>query len=400
MKSSIMSDRILALSLMTWNWQQPDWPNFTWNQARLTAAEKEFLVGSGVFIGAIKHLGDEDRNQLTVEAMSTEALTTSEIEGEILDRASVQSSIQRQLGLTADKRKVGPAERGISEMMIDLYKSFSGPLTDNTLFTWHRMLMGGRRDLKDIGRYRTSDEPMQVVSGRAGAPRIHFEAPPSTRVPAEMTRFIEWYNRTAPSGSQPLPALTRAGVSHLYFECIHPFEDGNGRIGRALAEKALAQSLGQPSLIALAATILAWRARYYDALEAANKTNEITAWLAWFAGTTIEAQRRTLALIEFLIDKTKLFDRLGEQINERQKKALLRMFQEGPEGFKGGMSAGKYSSITGASPATTTRDLADLTEKGALIREGERRHARYKLSVPLRHVPHITINERGEVVEG
>lgn len=400
MKSSIMSDRILALSLMTWNWQQPDWPNFTWNQARLTAAEKEFLVGSGVFIGAIKHLGDEDRNQLTVEAMSTEALTTSEIEGEILDRASVQSSIQRQLGLTADKRKVGPAERGISEMMIDLYKSFSGSLTDNTLFTWHRMLMGGRRDLKDIGRYRTSDEPMQVVSGRAGAPRIHFEAPPSTRVPAEMTRFIEWYNRTAPSGSQPLPALTRAGVSHLYFECIHPFEDGNGRIGRALAEKALAQSLGQPSLIALAATILAWRARYYDALEAANKTNEITAWLAWFAGTTIEAQRRTLALIEFLIDKTKLFDRLGEQINERQKKALLRMFQEGPEGFKGGMSAGKYSSITGASPATTTRDLADLTEKGALIREGERRHARYKLSVPLRHVPHITINERGEVVEG
>ena len=385
---------------MTWNWQQPDWPHFTWNQARLAAAEKEFLVASGMFIGAIKHLGEEDRNQLTVEAMSTEALTTSEIEGEILDRASVQSSIQRQLGLIADNRKVGPAERGISEMMIDFYKSFSQPLTDDTLFAWHRMLLGGRRDLKVIGRYRTTDEPMQVVSGPIGAPRIHFEAPPSAPVPREMARFIEWYNETAQSGPAHLQALTRAGVSHLYFECVHPFEDGNGRIGRALAEKALAQSLGQPSLIALAATILARRARYYDALEAANKTNDVTSWLAWFAGTAIEAQRRTLALIEFLIDKTKLFDHLGERINERQKKALLRMFQEGPAGFKGGMSAGKYSSITGASPATTTRDLADLTEKGGLIREGERRHARYKLSVPLRPVAHVTINDHGEVLEG
>jgi len=385
---------------MPWNWQQPDWPNFTWNPTRLAAAESEFLLGGGVFIGTIKHLGDEDRNQLTIEAMSTEALTTAEIEGETLDRASVQSSIQRQLGLESDKRRVGPAERGVSEMMIDLYRSFSGPLTDETLFGWHRMLMGGRQGLMDIAGYRSGDEPMQVISGPVGAPRVHFEAPPSGRVPAEMARFIEWYNQTAPSGPRPLPALTRAGVSHLYFESIHPFEDGNGRVGRALAEKALAQSLGQPTLIALAATILARRARYYDALEAANKANDITPWLAWFAGATIEAQRRTLALIDFLIAKTRLFDRLGEQINERQKKALLRMFQEGPEGFKGGMSAGKYSSITGASPATTTRDLSDLTEKGGLVREGERRHARYKLAVPLRPAAHVMINERGELVEG
>jgi Fic family protein len=384
---------------MTWNWQQPDWPDFTWNRDRLAAAEKEFLLGSGVFLGAIKHLGDEDRNQLTVESMSTEALTTSEIEGEILDRASVQSSIQRQLGLATDKRKVRAAEQGISEMIINLYKSFSNPLTDDTLFAWHGMLTSGRRDLKDIGRYRTGDEPMQVISGPLGAPKIHFEAPPSWRIPKEMTRFIAWFNRTAPSGEGPLPALTRAGVSHLYFECIHPFEDGNGRIGRALAEKALAQSVGQPSLIALAATILARRARYYDALEEANKANEVTPWLTWFAGTTIEAQRRTLAIVEFLIDKTRLFDRLGAEMNERQMKALLRMFEEGPEGFRGGMSAGKYATITGASPATTTRDLSDLVEKGALVREGELRHARYRLGVPLRPVAYITLNDRGEIVE-
>src|SRR5205823_9590250 len=142
------------------------------------------------------------------------------------------------------------------------------------------------------------------------------------------------------------------------------------------------------------ATILFRRKSYYEAPEAANKQNEITSWVAWFAGIAIEAQRRTIALVEFLIDKTKLLDRLKGELNERQTKALLRMFREGPEGFEGGLTAGKYSTITGASPATTTRDLAHLDAKGALVREGERRHARYRLSVPLRPVPLVTLNER------
>src|ERR1700689_4737681 len=326
---------------MTWNWQQPDWPRFAWKPSRLDAAEQQFLVGGGTFVGAIKHLGDEDRTQLTVEAMSMEALTTSEIEGEILDRASVQSSIQRQLGLAAENRRATPAERGVSEMMVNLYKTFAAQLSDDILFEWHHMLMSGRQDLKDIGRYRTSSEPMQVLAGPMGSPKIHFEAPPSAKVPSEMRQFITWFNRTAPRGAEPLPALTRAGVTHLYFESVHPFEDGNGRIGRALAEKSLAQSLGQPSLIALAATILARRARYYTVLEAANKSNEITEWLAWFAGTTIEAQRRTLAFIEFLIDKSKLLDRIRGQLNNRQEKALLRMFREGPVGFREGLGAAR-----------------------------------------------------------
>ena len=384
---------------MTWNWQQPDWPKFAWNRERLALAEQQFLIGAGVFVGTVKHLAKEERNQLTIEAMSAEALTTSEIEGEILDRASVQSSIQKQLGLAADNRRVAPAEQGISEMMVDLYRTFSAPLSNAMLFEWHRMLMTGRLDFTDIGRYRTSHEPMQVLSGAIGFPKVHFEAPPSARVPSEMAKFVTWFNRTAPGSAEPLSALTRAGVAHLYFESIHPFEDGNGRIGRVIAEKSLAQSLGQPTLIALAATILARRTSYYQALEAANKKNEITAWLAWFAGATIEAQRRTIALIEFLIAKTKLLDRLNGQLNDRQQKALLRMFKEGPEGFKGGLTAGKYSTITGASPATATRDLADLTEKGALVREGERRYAHYALVVPLRPVPHISLGDRGELVE-
>src|SRR5215471_6292304 len=196
---------------MTWNWQQPDWPKFIWRSPRLAAAEQQFLVGGGTFVGAIKHLGEGDRNQLTVEAMSTEALTTSEIEGEILDRASIQSSIQRQLGLAADNRRAAPAERGISEMMVNLYTTFATPLSDDMLFEWHRMLMGGRQDLTYVGRYRTSAEPMQIVSGAMGVAKIHFEAPPSAKVPAEMKQFIAWFNQTAPGGPDALPALTRAG---------------------------------------------------------------------------------------------------------------------------------------------------------------------------------------------
>ncbi len=198
----------------------------------------------------------------------------------------------------------------------------------------------------------------------------------------------------------PLPAVTRAGIAHLYFESIHPFEDGNGRIGRALVEKALAQNLGRPTLIALAATILAKRKVYSDALERNNKDVEITDWLAWFAAMVIEAQLRTMSLVDFLIDKTRLLDRFAAQLNERQKKALLRMLREGPEGFRGGLSAGNYIAITGAATATTTRDLADLVAKGALVREGERRHARYQLNIPSRPVTPIAIDESGAVVEG
>jgi Fic family protein len=368
---------------MTWNWQKPDWPNFTWDASRLRKAEEQFLLGSGMFAGTIKHLGEQDREQLTIEAIGREALTTSEIEGEILDRASVQSSIRRQLGLGTDHRRVKPAEQGIAEMMVSLYRTFAEPLSGDMLFAWHGMLTNGRRDLKNIGRYRTDTEPMQVVSGALYSPKVHFEAPPPARVRKEMARFVKWFNRTAPTGSDPIPALTRAGVAHLYFESIHPFEDGNGRLGRAISEKALAQSAGQSTLTALAATILIRRKAYYEALEVANKDNNLTRWLCWFAGIAIEAQKRTEAHVEFLLDKTRLLDRLRGQLNARQEKAILRMLREGPEGFKGGLSAGNYLTITGASPATATRDLADLVEKKALHRIGERRHARYKVAIGL-----------------
>jgi len=364
---------------MMWNWQQSDWPDFSYDKSRIEGSERRLLLGAGLRFGAFKHLNEDDKRQLTVELISNEALKTSEIEGETLNRDSLQSSIRRQFGLMSDHRKVSPAEQGIAELMVSLYRGFASPLSHTMLFEWHQMLANGRRDLHDIGRYRTHPEPMQIVSGAVYAPKVHFEAPPSSEMMPEMDRFIAWFNESAPEGKNPLPALLRAGMAHLYFVSIHPFEDGNGRIGRALAEKALAQSLGQPTLIALAYTIERHKKAYYEALERANRHNEITGWLIYFADLVLTAQAYTQSWIEFLIKKTKLHDRLRGQLNARQEKALDRMFREGPEGFTGGLSAEKYINITGATRATATRDLHDLVGKGALSRTGERKHTRYHL---------------------
>jgi Fic family protein len=162
----------------------------------------------------------------------------------LLDRDSIQSSIRRQFGLITDNRKISAAKQDIAEVMVDLYRGFEAPLSYTMLFEWHKMLTNGRRDLNDTGQYRTHLEPMQIVSGAIYAPKVHFEAPPSSLMLPEMDRFIAWFNDTAPKGKTPLPALLRAGIAHLYFVSIHPFEDGNGRIGRVIAEKALAQCLG------------------------------------------------------------------------------------------------------------------------------------------------------------
>jgi Fic family protein len=366
---------------MAWNWEQPGWPEFTYDSGALEPLEKQFLVQSGEFVGACRHIGADDQETLKIELISDEAVKTSEIEGEILNRDSVQSSLRQQLGLGIERPGVKPAERGISQMMVDLYQNFATPLTDQAMFDWHKMLLSGDREIKVIGGYRTHADAMQVVSGPIHKRTVHFEGPPSSRMPNEMKRFVAWFNDTAPGATNPLPALTRAGVAHLYFVCIHPFEDGNGRIGRALAEKSLAQNLGQPSLIALAYTIERKRKDYYAALERNNKDLEITAWMKYFAGTILEAQNNTIKRVDFYVAKAKLYEKLRGQLNERQEKVLARMFREGIDGFKGGLSADNYISITQTSRATATRDLQDLVEKGALTKTGELRHTRYSLNI-------------------
>lgn len=366
---------------MKWNWQQEDWPRFRWEPSALEALETQFWRQAGVFLGVTQHFNEADKTLVTVHLMTGEAIKTSEIEGEYLNRESVQASIRRNFGLDTDNRRIPPAELGIADMMTDLYRNCTRPLTHETLYHWHKLLTSGRYDLRDIGHYRTHADPMQIISGPIGNPKIHFEAPPSKMMKKEMNQFIAWFSKTAPDGKNPLPALIRAGIAHLYFVSIHPFEDGNGRIARAIAEKSLAQHLGVPTLIALSQTIQNNRKAYYESLAQNSLENEITSWLVYFAKTVLNAQNYSLNLVNFLIEKTKLYDRVKDQLNERQEKAISRMFREGLEGFKGGLSAENYISITHTSRATATRDLQDLVEKKVLIKTGQLKSTRYHLNI-------------------
>ncbi|MBY3095697.1 Fic family protein [Rhizobium laguerreae] len=366
---------------MAWNWELAGWPKFEWNPELLRERELASMENAAIAVGTMRHLGKNDREDVVIELLSSDALSTSAIEGEVLDRDSVQSSLRRQLGLSAAPLRSSPAEAGIAEMMADLYRHPLDPITEERLFEWHRMVMNGRRDIADIGSYRRHDEPMQIVSGAFGRQRIHFEAPPSERLAVEMSRLLEWLEHTSPEGAHPLAAVTRAGIAHLWFESIHPFEDGNGRIGRAIAESALARAISTPTFSALSKSLLKHRRDYYAMLEEASSTLVIDDWLSWFADRALEAQYSADELVRFLIEKTRLMDRLRGALNERQEKVLLRMLAEGPEGFTGGLSAGNYATITGAPPSTITRDLADLVEKGALLRTGERKATRYRLNL-------------------
>lgn len=363
---------------MKWSWQQPKWPTYSYNIKALEGYEKELLRNSGAFHGVLKCLGSKEQEQLKVQLLSEEAENTSAIEGEYLNRGSLQSSIRREMGLATDKRHITPAEQGIAKMMLDAYQGYEAKLSHNTLYAWHKMLTKGRKDLEYLGEYRGHPEPMLIVSAGKREPIIHFEAPPSSDLKSMMSDFIEWFN-----GSDTQPAIVRAGIAHLYFETIHPFEDGNGRIGRAIAVKTLSQCLGQATLVALSYVIENNKKDYYNALQTTNCSLEIQPWLDYFAQTVLKAQAHTQKHIEFLIEKTKFFDKFDEKLNERQRKVLLRMFREGVDGFEGGLSAENYISMTKVSRATATRDLTTLTNMGALEKRGELRYTRYYLSFKL-----------------
>lgn len=200
---------------MPWNWTLTDWPTFRYDAAVLEQFEQKFLLSSGEIIGAVHHVTPNDREQLQIELLGEEAMQTSAIEGEFLDRLSVQSSLRHHFGLAPDSYPTKPREQGIAEMMVDVYSGFAEPLSNETLFRWHNMLLSHDKHLATIGEYRQHKEAMQIVSGKPDRPTVHFEAPPSARVPDEMAHFIDWFNRTGPTGTTPLPALSRAGLSHL-----------------------------------------------------------------------------------------------------------------------------------------------------------------------------------------
>jgi len=362
---------------MTWNWELPDWPKFKYDVTTLASLGQRFLKGAGGVFAILKHLEDEKKRSFIVEILSTEGLKSSEIEGEILERESLQSSIQRHFGFVDEEKKIMPREQGMGDLMWEVYDTYDQVLTHDMLFHWHRLLMDKDSRISDIGHYRTHEDPMQIVSGRYDRQTVYFEAPPSKIVRQEMSEFIEWYNSSRNGES----ALARASVAHVYFESIHPFEDGNGRIGRALVEKALSQNLGQPTLIAVSQVIARRKKEYYKALGMCNRTLDIRKWIEFFSEVIVQSQEESLALVNFLMAKSKLMNDLKGQINERQEKVLMRMFGEGIKGFSGGLSAENYISMTKASRATATRDLADLVKKGALYKTGQLRHTRYWLNV-------------------
>jgi len=239
------------------------------------------------------------------------------------------------------------------------------------------MLTHGRRDLIDIGAYRTHNDPTQVISGAIDNPAVHYEAPPSWRVPEEMEAFIAWFN----GESLKSDPLTRAGIAHLYFESIHPFEDGNGRIGRAISEKALSQSLKQPTLIAISYTIESKKKSYYSALQNNSVGLEISDWLIYFCNLVLTAQDHTQSMIDFLIEKGKYYTRFEKFFNKRQAKVVERIFREGINGFRGGLSADNYITITGTTASTATRDLQKMVETGALKRTGVCKGTGYYLNI-------------------
>ncbi|WP_143960300.1 Fic family protein [Litoribacter populi] len=367
---------------MAYNWQLKGWPSFQWNVEVLQPLILEFGLEWGEMKGLHQGLSKELEEETLIDVMVSEAIKTSAIEGEFYSREDVMSSIKNKLELDPKVFKIRDRNAaGISELMVKVRKSYMDPLSTEMLKDWHAALMSNARNM-EVGDWRKGQEPMQVVSGPIGRETVHFEAPPSQQVPMEMESFIAWYNnQEIPLNNEIGLALFQSSIAHLYFESIHPFEDGNGRIGRAIAEKALAQGLKAPVLLSLSRTITNDKNAYYEAIKEAQKTLDITHWLQYFIQVIIDAQRDAKLLVAFTLKKARFFDLNQDKLEERQIKALQKMFEAGPEGFTGGMSAKKYMSITQVSKATATRDLQHLYQQGMLKQEGAGRSVRYNLNL-------------------
>lgn len=367
---------------MNYNWQQSDWRNFSFSHKDIEDLLFVFAEKAGHLSGLIKAMPATSQEDALIEILVSEAIKTSEIENEYLSREDVTSSIRNNLGLSVPLKEIKDVRaRGIGKLMTVVRQTYDLKLSSETVKQWHSFIFSNQTNIL-VGEWRIHKEPMQVISGVLGKEIVHFEAPPSARVPENMDSFIKWFNDTAPQGKIPIkyPPI-RAAITHLYFESIHPFEDGNGRIGRALADKALSQSLGYPLLLSLSATIESNKKAYYTSLEKAQRKNEITPWLIYFLRVIIDAQQTAETLIEFTLKKAHLFDLYKAKMNERQLKCVQRMFQEGPQGFEGGMTAKKHMRITKTSKATATRDLKILEELGVLIVRGAGRSTQYYLNL-------------------
>tara|TARA_B110001454_G_scaffold15885_2_gene14248 strand:+ start:312 stop:1472 length:1161 start_codon:yes stop_codon:yes gene_type:complete len=375
---------------MNYIWQHKQWPNFVYDSEKLSSLAYQYAKQAAKISGNLLNTDFDDALTAQLDLMVDEAINTSLIEGENLNPASVRSSLQNYLNLTPTLINVADAKaEGLAALIVDVRKNFHKPLNKELLFNWHKMVLVGFEDSilhSDliVGQWRNSPEPMQIVSGPIGYERVHYQAPDSTDLDKLMTGFLDWFNNS----SQPIPGVIRAGIAHLWFEVIHPFDDGNGRIGRAIIEYALAQDLGAPVVLSMSTHIEKNKKDYYqhlnqasccDADELNNKgALDITPWLVWFIETLMAAQRDAESKMEVIFQKTQFWQRhKNTDLSERQKMALNKIFKAGKEGFPNGISAQKYAALAKCAKATATRDLGDLVSKDCLSIEGIGRGIRY-----------------------
>ena len=350
-------------------WERDTWPNLTWQDARVATCLAEVRHTQGKLIGRMEALGFKLREEAVLQTLTQDVVKTSEIEGEQLDATQVRSSLARRLGI--DIGALPPTDRnveGIVEVMLDATRYYDAPLTAERLFGWHAALFPtGRSGMTRIcvGDWRDdSTGPMQVVSGPYGRERVHYTAPPASRVAAEMEAFLAWFN--APISSDP---VIKAALAHLWFVTIHPFEDGNGRIARAIADLALARSEGSSErFYSMSAQIRTERSAYYDQLEQTQKgETDVTEWVLWFLACLDRAIRGADCVLAAVVAKAQFWERAAPMpLNERQIKVLNRLL----DGFEGKMTTSKWATIAKCSQDSASRDIAALIELG-LMRKGE-----------------------------
>lgn len=356
-----------------WIWQQPDWPEFRWDIARLAPRLARARLAQGKVLGATRMLDEASALEAVAAILVEDGLTTSAIEGERLDLAVVRSSVARHLGLPTEGLPTPPrAVDGLVEVLADATQHYELPLTAERLHGWQAALFPtGYSGLYEIraGQWR-GEEPMQVVSGPIGRERVHFTAPPEAALLTEMARLLAWFNQPPPG----LDGLLRAGIAHLWFVTIHPYEDGNGRLARAITDLALAQDEQQAMRrFSLSAQLLRERDAYYAGLERTQRGGlDITEWLAWFLEQVELAAMDAERIVANTLAKARFWRRhQATALSERQRKVLNRLLDAGPDGFEGGINTRKYMGLTKASRATAYRELADLVEKGCLEASGK-----------------------------
>jgi len=360
--------------------QQENWPAFSWDESVLAQLLASMHHARGRLLGRMEALGFMLRGEADLAVMTAEVVKSSAIEGERLNDQEVRSSLARRLGIDiGGATPVSRAVEGVVEMMLDATRNYANPLSADRLFGWHAALFpAGRSGMRRItvGDWRPPEAgPMQVVSGPLGREKVHFEAPDAARLPAETSRFLEWFN-TAPA-TDP---IIKAAVAHFWFITIHPFEDGNGRIARAIADMALARADGTAQrFYSMSAQIEAERNDYYDVLEQAQKGSlDITAWLTWFVAClerSLDSAQETLSTV---LLKSRVWQRIGSDgVNERQRKVINRLL----DGFEGKMTSSKYAKLTTCSSDTALRDIRDLLERGILARNpGGGRSVSYRIA--------------------